>query len=212
MHSNGRLWAVAVIALALGIVAGGAAMSIAERSRVTKLQGSLTSVMQRLEESDEQVQNLSDKLSQTPDNPSTAQPPTQPPANQATEKRQFGFVKSVTPGSPGKIVVDFATYLTGEAAAKAATKASEESPPPNDYFIVNADESPSTLKLAADTVVRLTTRPGEGSVVGGYDTDVATFAGYLSANNEDTAPLRADGYWLAVKDGVVTAIEEQYAP
>ncbi|HET6350718.1 MAG TPA: hypothetical protein VFG89_01130 [Coriobacteriia bacterium] len=212
MHSNGRLWAVAVIALVLGIVAGSAAMSIAERGRVTKLQGSLSSVMQRLEASDKQVQDLSDKLNQTPETPPQTQPSTQPPANQPADKRQFGFVKSVTPGAPGKIVVDFATYLTGEAAAKAATKAGEESPPPNDYFIVNEDESPSTLKLAADTVVRLTTRPGEGSVVGGYDTDVATFAGYLSANNEDTAALRADGYWLTVQNGVVTAVEEQYAP
>ncbi len=215
MHSNGRLWATAIVALILGIVAGGAAMSIAERSKVTKLQASLAAVVDRLEDSDRKVQDLSDKLKATPTPTPEATATTEIPSTpqiQPTATRRFGFITSLTPGASGKVVVDYASYLTGEAAAKAAKKAGEESPPPNDYFIVNDDQKTVTLRLDPAVKVRLTTRPGEGSVVGGYETDAATLAGYVSAETEDTVPLRSNGYWLTVRDGAVIEIEEQYAP
>lgn len=214
MHSNGRLWATAVVALLLGVIAGSAAMTMAETSRQDKLEQTLSSVMQRLQSSEDKVADLSDQLADAQIAPSaspSSTPSAPAPSQPATTERQFAFVKELNPGS-NSIVVDYATFLTGDDAAKAATKAGEESPPPNDYFIVNDSAKLRTLRLGDTVVVRLTTKPGEGAVVGGFETDVATLAAYLENESEETASLRVGGYWLTIDDDVVTGIEEQYTP
>lgn len=213
MHSNGRLWTTAIIALVLGIVAGSAAMALAERDREAKLEHTLTSVMQRLEASEGKVKDLSSELEDAPAATSAAPSSAAGAANPVPPtSKQFVFIKSVSRSGAGRLVVDYATFLTGEAAAAAASRAGEESPPPNDYFIVNDSDELTTIPLDKQVVVRLATKPGEGAVVGGYDSSVDALATYLEADSEETAALRTNGFWLTLQDEHVTRIEEQYAP
>jgi hypothetical protein len=109
-------------------------------------------------------------------------------------------------------VADYAQFLTGQAAADAAEAAGDESPPPNDYYVVNANPRLRTLPLAATVIVRLTTEPGVGPLDGGYASSVTELSKILASDTEETASLRANGYWLTLVNGVVTRIEEQYTP
>jgi cytoskeletal protein RodZ len=130
----------------------------------------------------------------------------------AERSRQFAFIASLVYGRPGRMTADYAQFLTGTAAVKAEAKAGDESPPPNDYYIVNDSRNVRRLAVDPSAEVRLNTKPGEGSLPDGYASDVETLARYFSADREEWASFKANGYWLTLEDGLVVGIEEQYAP
>ena len=102
------------------------------------------------------------------------------------------------------VTVDVIQFLTGKAAIKAASAAGEESPPPNDYFIVNDNPKLRTLPVRADFVTVNTLMAQEtGSST---KSTVITF--------EDFAQLdtRYAVFWVTVRDGRVTNISEQFIP
>ena len=102
------------------------------------------------------------------------------------------------------VTVDVIQFLTGKAAIKAASAAGEESPPPNDYFIVNDNPKLRTLPVRADFVTVNTLMAQEtGSST---KSTVITF--------EDFAQLdtRYAVFWVTVRDGWVTTISEQFIP
>jgi hypothetical protein len=102
------------------------------------------------------------------------------------------------------VTVDVIQFLTGKAAIKAASAAGEESPPPNDYFIVNDNPKLRTLPVRADFVTVNTLMAQEtGSST---KSTVITF--------EDFAQLdtRYAVFWITVRDGRVTNISEQFIP
>jgi len=69
--------------------------------------------------------------------------------------REDALITKVT-GSSSKgytITIDTIEILTGEAAADAADAAGDESPPPNDYYIVNKSRELRTLTLPKDASI-----------------------------------------------------------
>lgn len=127
-------------------------------------------------------------------------------------KSQFAFVTQLTDGDPGTIVVDYAEYLTGARAAEAAKARGDESPPPNDYYVVNENTKLRSLKIAAGAKVRLVTNPDGTSDPAGYTASVEQWARYWAAPSDENAAIRAAGYWIVIEEDVVTAVREQFAP
>jgi hypothetical protein len=106
------------------------------------------------------------------------------------------------------VVADVVQWLTGDQARLAYQADNPDDPdgPPNDYYIRNEDPLLRTLEVAPDAEVGLVFLTEDGDP----DVDPATFedlAGYVARDEG-----RAAVFWLTLRDGVVTAIEEQYRP
>lgn len=212
------------IAAGAGVLVGALAVGVIQQQRIAELRRQLAqqsatatelaSLRARIDERDRQLEQLTTQVSELESELASASPlhGTGDKTSSAPTSRQFAFIKSISSGNSPALVADYAQFLTGDAAARAAEKAGTESPPPNDYYIVNESGQLRTLRVAPSAKVRLTTKPGEGAAPEPYASDLKTLAGYLASDTEETAGLRADGFWLTVTDGVVTGIEEQYAP
>lgn len=210
-------WITVLTLAVLATVVHAGVMRYFERQDLARLERRISELEQERDTLIEKQSRLTERLASMR---AAAEPTLPAPSAQATPaipaaektERQFAYLKSVSPGKPGSLVADFAQFLTGKDATAAAKKAGAESPPPNDYFIVNENPKLRTLPVAANVEVTLTTKPGEGSVAEGYSSNVASLSAYLATDNEETASLRANGFWLHISGGVVVAIEEQYTP
>jgi hypothetical protein len=149
--------------------------------------------------------------SDTPGTPAPGSTPT-PPASAAAESdledgRHAAYLTEVDAESRS-VVADVVQWLTGDQARLAYQADNPDDPdgPPNDYYIRNEDPLLRTLEVAPDAEVGLVFLTEDGDP----DVDPATFedlAGYVARDEG-----RAAVFWLTLRDGVVTAIEEQYRP
>ncbi len=125
--------------------------------------------------------------------------------------RQFCFMRGGTwEGSTPYLSVDYAELLSGDEAAAAATAHGSESPPPNDYYIVN--DNPKLRSIPADpnmTVKAIT--EADGMVSGGYSIGFGQWFDVLIGMSADDF-VKDRPYWITIKNGTITAIEEQYLP
>ena len=144
--------------------------------------------------------------------PSTA-PPSTAPADGASgsgctpgdavslpEGEWFGFVEST---SANGIEFDLACWFSGQAAVDAAAEDGEESPPPNDYYVRNDNPTIRSLGVFAETEVTWypTGDPNSETVVTFEEwTEGVVGRGFMF------------GVWLAVIDGEVFEIREQWVP
>lgn len=142
---------------------------------------------------------------------------------------EFSYLTRV---SDTELVADFAQWLTGEEAARAAYEdgviGSIEEGVPNDYYIRNVNTRLRTFPIAGDVQIWLATA-AEGPVIM-VPVDLETWLGLFN----DGAPWDPDAgevppgepphfdyfgagsvhapYWLTIRDGEVIAIEHQYTP
>lgn len=207
-----RTWVVAVAAGLCGVVLGAGAAVVYQKSRPVPRSKAVALLRAQLDERDRTIELLTEKYneavsSQASEESST--PPPSPAPKAPSPVRQFTYIKSVKAAAPSSIVADFAQFLTGKAAASAAAKAGDESPPPNDYYIVNDNPKLRTLAVSPTVAVRLTTEDDGAPLPEGYDSTLAAFAKQLKAN-PDWAQYRH--FWITIEDGVVTRIEEQFTP
>ncbi len=126
----------------------------------------------------------------------------------AEDGKHFGYLKKVTLKSGDVVVtVDYAQMLSGHEAATAAAAHGDESPPPNDYYIVNDNPKLRTFKLASSAGVKY--------LVGGDPTLHATSAsGFLSRweSAAADATILRNPYWLTIHGGAIVKLEQQYLP
>ena len=113
----------------------------------------------------------------------------------------FGFVDTA---EDGRMSFDLACWFTGPAAVVAAAEDGEESPPPNDYHIRNANDLVRDLAVASTTEVEWLPSTG--------DPATATTVPYATWVVERTNRAYQPGVWLTVLDGEVVIIQEQYVP
>jgi hypothetical protein len=128
------------------------------------------------------------------------------PKPEPTTSRQFAFVRKATDKN-GKmsLVLDFAQFMTGDAAAKAAAAAGDESPPPNDYYISNTN--PKLRTFPVDKKAKFVVASSDPN-----DTTTLSAGEFQDAiaNNTDGA---ADAvYWFVISNGTVTGGEQQWLP
>ena len=128
--------------------------------------------------------------------------------------RHFGFVRSVDV-SGRTIEFDLAYWLSGEEANHAYQEATGDTgPAPNDHFVVNDNPKLRTLPLSPELRLRLLDWNHCCDTF--FDGDLALFAQAIQTQGDITDGdliYRGQGqWWITVRDGVVTEIEEQYSP
>lgn len=114
----------------------------------------------------------------------------------------YGLVAGAT---ETHIEFDLACWFTGEAAVKAAAEDGEESPPPNDYYVRNAN--PELRNVAVDSDIEVTWYPQFGDP--GSEAVIAyeEWVGALADRGEFLP-----GVWIEIQGGEVTEIREQWVP
>jgi len=106
-----------------------------------------------------------------------------------------------------RITVDVVQFLVGAEASRAAAEDhAPEVPPPNDYWIRNTNPKLRTLPVAAGAPVTVNVH---GAPVSGDSTkDIPRTLAQLAV----IPSLDSGLFWLTVRNGVVTRIQEQYLP
>jgi hypothetical protein len=111
-----------------------------------------------------------------------------------------------------RITVDYVQILTGQAAADAATAAGEESPPPNDYFIVNSSHKLRTFSLPKTATVTVL---GWGGTDATAKTKIAVgqFMDIMPGGVDPQGDYSTPYYYVTVKAGTtVTKVEMIFFP
>lgn len=124
--------------------------------------------------------------------------------------RRLAYIKRVwydTKTSETYLTVDYAQMLTGEDAARAAEARGDESPPPNDYYIVNDNPKLRTFLLGARSDIRYLSDPGSAELT---STTTAQFLTHWRSG--DVMRLKNNPYWLVVKFDRVLALEHVFLP
>lgn len=129
----------------------------------------------------------------------------------AVTERQPGLIVEIT-GSPGAYVmrIDYVQWLTGPEANAAATAHGDESPPPNDYYVVNDNPKIREFPIQDGIPVTVVTNNDGTSDSEGHTITLAQWVAALSGPN--AGAFKATIYWVTITDGTVTAIEAQYVP
>jgi len=150
-----------------------------------------------------------------PEAPKTSAPtssavpvPASPPV--LADGRHAAFLTGLDVGKR-TLTFDKIDFLTGEAAKEAYLKENpgETDGPPNDYMIVNNNPLGRTLPIAyaaTITIVDLTS-----GTLTSKKTTLAALPAYF-ASEKGGKHLWHDPFWLTVKHGQITRIEEQYLP
>jgi hypothetical protein len=122
--------------------------------------------------------------------------------------RHFGRLIAVGgEQSPPRIVVDVEQWFTDQAAIQAAGE-DGALPPENGYYIRNENPRWRVIEVVPGATVALTTYP-----FGQIDQpSIAGFERFTHLFERDAHGLRLFPYWITVRDGRVTAIEEQFIP
>jgi hypothetical protein len=136
------------------------------------------------------------------------------PPTDLEDGRHFGYVRRVNPAT-STLRFDLASFYSGDEANRIAAERGDETPVPNDYYIVNDNPRLRRLALAADADIEVFdwNRCCDETV----QVDMATFSQALSAGADgietDGQLIRgASQYWITLNDGVITKIEEQFLP
>ena len=219
--SRTNVWLIAIVVAIAGALVGGGAVWAMQNAGIATLTA-------RVAASDAQTQALRQQVAvlqatQVASSALTASAGTTTatpavkskaaPVPKIVVVKQFAFVKKVNvTGSRPVITADYALMLTGTAAAKAATAHGDESPPPNDYYIVNDNPLLRKRPVKSGITVTVTSNEDGTSDPPGHISTFAKWAAAYAAPDSANAALREAPYWLTLKNGVVTKIVEQYLP
>jgi hypothetical protein len=155
--------------------------------------------------------SLSAPVTDSPSPSPTPEPTTGPTGSPVLDDgRHFVFVKELPGDPPNRMTFDLAEFLTGDAAAEAAAEHGDESPPPNDYYIVNDNPRLRTLPVAPDAELRILDLADccSSFVIG----DLGLLADAL-VHSDPTGTYRPSSpFWITVEGGAIVTIEEQYLP
>lgn len=219
MSDSARKWAVIAAAFAVGvaIAVGGTYLYMTSQVEAQKAEQAKAKAEAALADALERQAALEESAAaQPPETPPAAQEPTEVPKAEDPAKpvttRQLAFITKVVQGASPSLSADYANFLTGDDAATAAAERGDESPPPNDYYIVNDNRKLRTLKVSPRAKVQLVSNADGTSDPSGYTADFETWANYFAAPSDENAAIRQAPYWLTLKGGVVVAIEEQFLP
>ncbi len=123
-----------------------------------------------------------------------------PDSDVLEDGRWYGFVVEADENG---VDFDLACWFEGSAAADAAAEDGEESPPPNDYHVRNANDQLRSIDVWDSAFV--TWLPTADPA----DTRISPYAEWLAE-----WPDRSyhPGVWLEIEDGIIVHIDEQYVP
>lgn len=230
MEADRRRTVVGLVAVAVfAAVITGLVVWVVMNGAVTEAEEKVARAEERVEALESEVQSLTAALAVSADEDADAidpdddaeaddeardddASPEEADASSAEDGRFFCFMSSARwEGSNPELTVDYAQLLTGDAAADAATAAGDESPPPNDYYIVNENPRLRTFPADPTMTVRMTST-SEGTRPEGYDVPFGEWFDAYSGMSGYFPAIRSVPYWITVEDGTITLIEEQYLP
>lgn len=214
-----RIVLLVVLPLAAALVTG-LLMNALTAPRIESALEERDAALARIKTLESEIASLTARLTAEPgpEEPSSEEPVASDSAapaedvDAAEDGRHFCYVNSVV-NETGitMITVDFAELLSGDEAAAAAAAAGEESPPPNDYWIRNVNPRLRTFPVRVGIRVTLTST-SEGTNPEGYSVLLDQWQDFFVGMSPGMERVRDVPYWIEVRDGTVTAIEEQYLP
>lgn len=212
--STTTIWISAGVALAL--LAGTGVTWLVLGSKVRSLEQQVTELEASAETSASIDSSGTSQETSTP--PAAGETPVQPPATEPGREEptgptevQPGYVLGVVnDGGTWKMQVDYIQFLTGGEAAEAATARGDESPPPNDYYVVNDNPKIREFPIQAGIGVIVVINNDGTSDPGGHSLSLSQWASALNGPNGPV--FRSTIYWVTVTTGTVTAINAQYTP
>lgn len=142
--------------------------------------------------------------------PADTEMPTEPA--ELEDGRHPGYIASIDVEGRS-VTVDVIQFLTGADAVAAYAEDHPDDPdgPPNDYYIRNVNPRLRTIPVATDVAVSVIWLES-----GGADTENITFdelPSYFATNPDPDSPYEWWApFWLTVRDGQVTVMEEQFIP
>lgn len=210
------------IGLAATLIAGAVVWAIMS-SRIRDAEQSASDAEERVTTLESQVESLTTKLRSAEASmaalakaaqsaaASTSVSPGEVVVPTLTSTRQFCIVKGGTwEGATPILSVDYAEFLTGQAAIDAATAHGSESPPPNDYYIVN--DNPKLREIPVDPKISVKViSKANGIEIHGYSMPFGQWYDVL-AGMSSTNFVKDMPYWITITDDTITKIEEQYIP
>jgi hypothetical protein len=149
----------------------------------------------------------------TATSPSPTDRPSASPSPALEDGRHFGYIRSAQlTAEPQVIVFDLAELLTGDEANQAAEERGEETPVPNDYFIVNDNSKLRQLPVAPGLQILLLDWTDCCETM--FRADPQLFQESFDHQTYPPGNYKGtfSGYWVRVRDGAVTKVEEQYFP
>jgi hypothetical protein len=144
-----------------------------------------------------------------------------PEEGQLEDGRHFGFIRAVHP-TDRTIEFDLAYWLTGDEADAAYQEATGDTGPvPNDVFVVN--DNPRLRELALSPDLRLVLLDWTECCDTFFEGDLSVFAQAVEEQSDvfvddvirgkdDVIYRGLSQWWITIENGLVTRIEEQYAP
>lgn len=121
----------------------------------------------------------------------------------------FGSARAA--GGTTYLSFDLVLFLTGGEAEDAAEAEGEESPPPNDYFILNHSPKLREYAVAPGVGVAAVMDAG-GALCPDLVCPPLTMDAWLAAIIPSQSAFRSTPYWITVEDATITGIEQQYVP
>jgi hypothetical protein len=117
-----------------------------------------------------------------------------------------------SPPSRGSSCSTSPTLLTGDEANQAAADRGKETPVPNDYFIVN--DNPRLRELPVAPGLRILLLDWTDCCDTMFRADPQLFQESFDQQKYPPGNYkgRFSGYWVTVRGGAVTKVEEQYFP
>jgi hypothetical protein len=149
----------------------------------------------------------------TATSPSPTGRPSASPSLVLEDGRHFGYIRSAQlTAEPQVIVFDLAYLLTGDEANQAAAERGKETPVPNDYFIVN--DNPRLRELPVAPGLRILLLDWTDCCDTMFRADPQLFQESFDQERYPPGNYKGtfSGYWLTVRGGAVTKVEEQYFP
>jgi hypothetical protein len=137
--------------------------------------------------------------------PPPAATSTAPTGTDLPDGVHVGRILRISPAA-GSVTVDIVQFLTGDAAARAAAEDNAEVPPPNDYYIRNADPRLRTLSVASGAPITVNVHGAQesGSATTNIPKTLTELAGIEGIE---------DGLFrLTLEDGQVIRLAEMYLP
>lgn len=109
-----------------------------------------------------------------------------------------------------RVKIDYIQFLTGDEAAAAASAHGDESPPPNDYYILNENPRIRDFNVREGLQVTMWTwnMPSDGVTEQSIPFDIWWDAIEMGGQDE----YLVNPYWVTIDNGTVIEIEEQFLP
>ena len=208
---DGRAVAALVGALVAGLLIGVATGWAVCSSRMQDLEKRLLVAQTRLAE----IAQAQEDASNAPE-PAPAEPVEEEPAGtetspaSATERQPVLVVSTRGADDADYLTLDYIQFLTGDEATTAAAEHGDESPPPNDYYVVNDNPRLREFPVAPGITVRVVANADGTVTPEGYDMDLDDWLAAITG--PDANAYLTNFYWVTITDDTITAIEQQYLP